>query len=75
MRVFEHPNLHNFKCPICGESFDEPVVLVGIDGTEEGFNMQAQQVHVGCIELRVANSREEEGVVKSKIMYMCYEVK
>ena len=35
MRVFEHPNLENFKCPICGTSDDKPVTLIGINGTQE----------------------------------------
>ena len=51
MRVFEHPNLENFKCPICGTSDDKPVVLVAIDGTEKGRNMEARQYHIECIDL------------------------
>jgi hypothetical protein len=50
MRVFDHPNMDRFCCPICGESDDKPVVLIGISGTEEGRNMQAEQVHFGCLE-------------------------
>jgi hypothetical protein len=51
MRPFEHPNMDNFKCPICGTNEDKPVVLVGISGTEEGCNIRARQYHLGCIEL------------------------
>lgn len=51
MRVFEKPNMTNFKCPICGTSDNKPVVLVGIDGTQEGYNIQAVQYHLDCIEL------------------------
>jgi hypothetical protein len=52
MRVFDKPNLHfGWKCPICGTSEVKPVVLVGIDGTEEDGNVQAEQYHVDCIEL------------------------
>ncbi len=51
MRVFEHPNLENFKCPICGTSDDKPVTLIGINGTQEGFNIEANQYHIDCIEL------------------------
>jgi len=51
MREFKHPNMTNFKCPICGSNKDKPVVLVGIPGTEEGGNMQAEQVHTECFKL------------------------
>ena len=51
MRVFEHPNLNNFRCPLCGTNNDKPVVLVGIEGTEDGGNMKARQYHLDCIEL------------------------
>ena len=27
-------------------------MLIGIVGTEEGFNMKAEQFHVDCLELR-----------------------
>jgi hypothetical protein len=43
----------NFKCPICGTSDDKEVVLIGIDGTEEGNNIKAEQIHLECIDLRV----------------------
>lgn len=48
MRQFKHPNMHNFQCPICHTSTDQPVVLVGIPGTESDGNMEAQQVHSEC---------------------------
>lgn len=53
MRVFEHPNLNNgdWKCPICNTAEDKEVVLVGIEGTQEGNNMQAEQIHLDCIDL------------------------
>lgn len=52
MKVFEHPNLHaNWKCPICGTSADEPVVLVGVYGTQEGDRVKAEQFHIDCIDL------------------------
>jgi hypothetical protein len=53
MRVFDHPNMDNFVCPICKKSDDVPVVLIGIVGTEEEGNMQAKQVHVDCLELSI----------------------
>lgn len=53
MKIFEHPNTsHDWKCPICKTNADKPIVLIGIDGTEEGNIMQAEQFHVDCIELR-----------------------
>ena len=51
MRIFEHPNLINFKCPICKTAEDKSVTLIGIDGTEEGNIMQAEQFHMDCLEL------------------------
>jgi len=52
MRIFEKPNLHgNWKCPICGTAKESPVVLIGIDGTENGNIMKAEQIHLDCIEL------------------------
>lgn len=54
MKTFKHPNLSdNWKCPICGTPEDKEVVLIGIEGTQEGYNMQAEQVHLACIELRI----------------------
>jgi hypothetical protein len=53
MRIFESPNLEGFICPICGTGDDRPVTLVGISDTEQGNNIQAQQVHVECLELRI----------------------
>ena len=48
MRVFKHPNIHNFGCPICKTAKDAPVVLVGVPGTEDGNVMEAKQVHSEC---------------------------
>ena len=61
MRPFDHPNMTNFECPICHTADDKPVVLVGIDGTEDGGIMQAEQVHIECIELRLL--RHSDGTV------------
>lgn len=52
MREFLHPNMSfGFKCPVCKTSKDAPVVLVGLPGTEEDGNIEAQQVHTECFEL------------------------
>jgi len=51
MRIFDHPNLDGFVCPICGTSEDKPVTLVGILETLHDGIMQAKQIHVDCIDL------------------------
>lgn len=52
MRTFDHPNTSSgWKCPICNTSEDKPVVLIGIVGTEEDRNMEAEQFHLDCINL------------------------
>ncbi len=62
MRVFDEPNLGGgWTCPICGTAENKPVVLVGISGTEQGRNMQAEQVHLDCIDLRMIY-RPDHGV-------------
>lgn len=65
MRIFDHANLTGgFTCPICGNGEDRPVTLIGIDGTEEGNIMEAAQVHVDCLELRINKQQ--------KIIYQIY---
>jgi len=50
-RVFEHPNMVGFQCPLCRTKADRPVVLVGIPGTEDDGIMQAKQIHAECYDL------------------------
>ena len=51
MRTFKEPNLSNdWKCPICDTNDVEEVVLIGIAGTY-GDNIQAEQIHMDCIDL------------------------
>lgn len=65
MKIFEHPNISgNWKCPICNTNEDKPVTLIGIQGTEDGNNMQAEQFHVDCIELLY---NEEMEIIYQKI--------
>lgn len=53
MRVFDHPNLsNNWVCPICKINKDIPVILAGINGTQEDNIIEAEQFHLDCIELR-----------------------
>ena len=65
MRVFKEPNLFNekWKCPICGTRDVKEVVLIGKEGTQEGHNIQAEQVHLDCIELLLY---EDMGVIAMK---------
>lgn len=54
MRVFPHMNTTGDEvCPLCKTKEDKPVVLVGIDGTQDGNIMQAIQVHSDCIKLMI----------------------
>jgi len=50
VRIFDHPNMAQFCCPICGASEDKPVVLIGIYGTENGRIMESEQVHADCLD-------------------------
>jgi len=52
MRVFKKPNLSSgWKCPICKTDEEKEVVLIGITGTRMGYNIEAEQVHLGCLDL------------------------
>lgn len=57
MKIFEHSNYsHGHKCIICNTTEDKPVVLVGIVGTQENNVIEAEQIHVDCIELLIDKS-------------------
>jgi hypothetical protein len=65
MRTFKEGNWsHGAVCPICKTADEGEVVLIGIDGTEEGGNMQADQVHMKCLQLRISKEHN--------IIYMRY---
>jgi len=51
MKQFKHPNMTNFNCQICGTSADQPVVLIGIPGTENDGLIECRQVHSECYKL------------------------
>ena len=70
MRIFDHPNMTNFKCPICGTNDDKSVVLVGIAGTEDDGNIEATQVHLNCLELAVVDFKTGQ-----KIIYQVFDEK
>jgi hypothetical protein len=57
MRVFDHPNMSNFECPICHTNKDEPVVLVAIFGTYVDGTAEAKQIHLDCLDLTISESR------------------
>jgi hypothetical protein len=51
MKVFDHPDMLNFKCPICGKSDDKPIVLIGKQETADENIMEADQFHLECLDL------------------------
>lgn len=52
MRIFEHPNTaFSWKCPICKQDDDKQVVLLSKYGTQKGHIVEAEQVHVECLDL------------------------
>ena len=52
MKIFKHGNFTNGStCFICGGTQDGPVTLIGVVGTQVGYNMEAKQAHVDCLEL------------------------
>ena len=56
MRVFdEFPD--RSICPICGTNKKGKCVLIGVEGTQEGRNIEAQPFHLECIELLVRYSK------------------
>jgi hypothetical protein len=65
MRIFKHSNFGESSCPICNKKTDKEVVLIGIDGTEDGRIIEAAQVHLDCLELRVNKEK--------RIIYQIYE--
>lgn len=53
MKVFECFN-QDVKCMLCGKNTEGKAVLLPIDGTKDGNIERAIQVHLDCIDLRVA---------------------
>jgi hypothetical protein len=66
MRVFKEGNWGGDICPICRTTKDGEVVLVGIHGTQEGHNMQAQQIHLDCIELTLYKGQDGSTMIAQK---------
>lgn len=52
MRIFQKPNKkNNWRCPICNTNKDGEVVLIEIEGTEKDNIVEAEQVHLKCLDL------------------------
>lgn len=63
MQMFEHINPKG-KCLICGTNDDGVITLIPIDGTKDGLNAEAEQVHVSCLAL---NFNKEIKVIYQKL--------
>lgn len=60
-RTFAHfPD--DLKCPICDTNDDGVMVLIPIAGTEDGNNMQAQPMHLGCAVIRQWDEGMQMGI-------------
>ncbi len=52
MQIFKKPNIDSdWKCPICNTNGEKEVTLIPILGTREGNIIQAEQIHLDCINL------------------------
>ena len=56
-RIFEDCEFDK-ECPICKTKKKGDGILIGIDGTEKGNNIQADLVHTDCLNLRIYNNPE-----------------
>lgn len=52
MRVFENYPKEKI-CPVCKTNKEGKSCLVGIYGTQEGFNIEAEIVHIDCLDLMI----------------------
>jgi hypothetical protein len=57
MRIFDHFNKESI-CPICGNNDDKPCTLVEISGTEEGNIIEAEIVHIDCLDLTMFEHKD-----------------
>ena len=49
MKTFKHyPN--GITCPVCKTNEDKECVLIEIQGTREGYNVEAHPIHVDCLQ-------------------------
>lgn len=50
MKIFKDCNFEK-ECPICKRKDKGDGVLIGIDGTQDGNNIEAELFHLKCIKL------------------------
>ena len=62
MRTFKSVGKH--ICPICSTSKEGEAILIPINGTEDGNNMEAQPIHVDCLNLSL---NKDLGLIYQKI--------
>jgi hypothetical protein len=55
LRIFPKFNTID-NCPICNTNEDKPCVLIPIEGTEDGYNVEAKPVHCDCIKDKYGKS-------------------
>lgn len=61
MKIYKEPNLElepDFMCPICKTNSKEPIVLVGVAGTEEDGVFRVTQIHTRCINLFIMRDKK-----------------
>jgi hypothetical protein len=49
MKTFEFPQDTNHVCPICGTQQQGDAVMIGISGTQDGYNYEAALTHLECL--------------------------
>jgi len=58
MRIFNNFNKTNDRvCPICKTNEDKETVLIVLDGPEDGNMIEATQVHLKCLNLRLSTDK------------------
>lgn len=49
MRIFQDYKFDT-ECPICNTKDQGDAVLIGVDGTQDGRNIEAMLFHIKCLE-------------------------
>lgn len=62
MRTFEHFNKNDI-CPICKSNVDKPCTLIPIDGTVDDDLVEAQPVHVDCLNQDGWHMNQHVGII------------
>lgn len=63
MKIFDHPNMEGWNCPICGTNEDKPVTLIPVVGTKQGNIAEAKQIHVECLDLTIAKYSVNDSII------------